>query len=169
MGRNYRRTRLWIDPPFQARLLLRMWLYLLLYTLIAWHLGFVFEVTRELGTKGLGQGIDRLYLDFLGKQRPALAALVVLTPGILYDLLKFSHRVAGPLSRCRAVMQEMARGRPVAEFTPRKYDLMREMIRAFNDLIGEWNRRLRGGANGAGRGAGASAANERLAGPAARR
>jgi hypothetical protein len=117
MKHKYRRTQLWVDPPFQARLLLRMWCYLLVYTLIAWHLGFLFEAMQELGRNGPGQGIDRLYLDFLGRQRPALAALVLLTPGILYDLLKFSHRVAGPLLRCRNLMQEMARGRPVASAT----------------------------------------------------
>ena len=35
MAPKYRRTRLWVDPPFQLRLLARMGCYLLVYVLIA--------------------------------------------------------------------------------------------------------------------------------------
>jgi hypothetical protein len=50
-------------------------------------------------------------------------------------------------------MEEMASGKPVPEFVPRKHDLMRELFQAFNALIKEWNNRLNAHANGQSNGA----------------
>jgi hypothetical protein len=96
----------------------------------------------------VGQGVGNLYLDFLGRQKPLLITLVLVTPILLYDLLKFSHRIAGPLYRCRHVMEEMANGKSVPAFQPRKHDLMRELFQAFNALIAEWNARANAHLNG---------------------
>jgi hypothetical protein len=45
-------------------------------------------------------------------------------------------------------MQEMAEGKPVPEFTPRRHDLMPELFEAFNCLIREWNARAGSERNG---------------------
>ncbi len=148
MGTKYRRTRLWVDPAFQFRLLLRMGFYLLLYTVVVGHIAFVFQVMADFATNGARAGLGGLYMEFIGRQMPLVYALVLTMPIILHNLLKFSHRIAGPLYRCRKVLQEMARGKPVPEFTPRKHDLMRELFQAFNALIKEWNARLSAGVNG---------------------
>jgi hypothetical protein len=42
----------------------------------------------------------------------------------------------------------MAQGQPAEPFVPRKGDLMRELIQAFNALIAVWNARLVPPANG---------------------
>jgi hypothetical protein len=140
----YKRTRLWVDPPFQARLLVRMLFYLTLYTAVIWHIGFTFEAMRHVITTGPDKGISALYRDYFWQQGPLLYGFVLLVPVLLYNLLKFSHRIAGPLYRCRNVMQEMAAGKAVHEFTPRKHDLMRELFAAFNVLIRAWNSRSSG-------------------------
>jgi HAMP domain-containing protein len=142
MATKYNRTRLWVDPPFQFRLLLRMGFYLFLYTACIWHIAFLFEALAAFGADGTFKGLGTLYLEFLARQRPMLFALLLIAPIFLYDLLKFSHRVAGPLFRCRRVMQEMAEGKPVAEFTPRKRDLLGEFFQTFNALIRTWNARV---------------------------
>ena len=141
MKAAYKRGRLWVDPPFQARLLLRMVFYLVAYTAVIWHVGFAFEAMRRVVTEGPTRTISELYVDFFWQQVPLLYTFVLLLPALLYNLLKFSHRIAGPLYRCRNVMQEMAAGKPVREFQPRKNDLMRELFAAFNGLIKAWNAR----------------------------
>src|SRR5947207_11874011 len=73
--------------------------------------------------------------------------MVMILPAFLYDLLKFSHRVAGPLLRCRHLMNEMAAGKTVPEFKPRKYDLMKNFFDAFNALIKKWNAQVNARAN----------------------
>jgi hypothetical protein len=67
---------------------------------------------------------------------------VAIAPVFLYDLVKFSHRVAGPLHRCQSTMQEMADGQVVAEFVRRKHDLLQEFFGAFNALIRTCNARV---------------------------
>jgi hypothetical protein len=67
--------------------------------------------------------------------------LVFLMAGYLLLWTKFSHRIAGPLFRCRQVMREMTEGKTVAEFKPRKHDLLDDFVRDFNSLIREWNTR----------------------------
>jgi hypothetical protein len=143
---HYPRKRLWIDPPLQARLLLRMGLYLLFYVAFVWHVGFLFQAMKEVATGGLSQGIGGLYAEYFERQTSLLLALALILPPILYDLLRFSNRIAGPLYRCRKVMQQMTAGEPVPEFTPRKHDLLREFFQAFNALITVWNARLGGSA-----------------------
>jgi hypothetical protein len=147
MGTKYKRKRLWVDS-FQSRLLLRMGLYLFVFCAIVWHIGFIFHVVGSLAAHGIRQGAAGLYLEYRAAQKPLLYAIVLTGPIFIHDLLKFSNRVAGPLFRCRKVMAEMAEGKPVAEFTPRKYDFMGELFRAFNALIRAWNARVPPGANG---------------------
>jgi hypothetical protein len=139
MATKYKRTRLWIDPGFQSRLLLRLGLYLLLYTAVGLHIGFAFDLVLNYNTRPFGKGFVGAYLEFIALQKPLLCALVIITPVVLYDMVQFSHRVAGPLYRCRKVMQEMASGKRVPEFKPRRHDLMQELFQAFNALIKEWN------------------------------
>jgi hypothetical protein len=141
MGPKFKRKRLWVDPAFQSRLLTRLCLHLLLFALAVVHITFIFELMGSLVFNDVGQGVANLYLDFLGRQKPLLITLVLVAPILLYDLLKFSHRIAGPLYRCRHVMEEMANGKSVPPFQPRKHDLMGELFRAFNALIAEWNAR----------------------------
>jgi hypothetical protein len=145
MKPKYKRTRLWVDPAFQAGLLLRMGFYFFLYVVSVLHIGFCFHVINELGEHGPRGGLWPIYLEFVQQQKPLLIALVVTIPLVYYDLLKFSNRIAGPLFRCRRVMQEMASGKAVPPFEPRKRDFMRELFQAFNALITAWNARV--GAN----------------------
>jgi hypothetical protein len=119
-----------------------MGFYLLAYTIIVWHIGFILAVMVGIAASGLRKGIGDLYVEFLRNQIPLLFAFVLAAPVLLYDLLKFSNRIAGPLYRCRKLMEEMARGKTVPEFQPRQHDFMAEFFRTFNTLVLEWNVRL---------------------------
>jgi hypothetical protein len=147
MGQPFRRTRIWVDSPFQLRLLLRLVSYFALYMFVVFHIGFIWEVVRALTGPGTSHVSAQLYAEYLWKQLPMVIGFFAVAPAFLYDLVKFSHRVAGPLFRCRRLMQEMAAGKPVPEFTPRKGDLMTELFQAFNALIKTWNARIAEGAD----------------------
>jgi HAMP domain-containing protein len=142
MPAKFKRKRLWVDPAFQARLLIRMVCYLVLFIVFVFHVSFVFEAMANYASDAMAKGIGGLYVEYLSQQRTFLFSLLLVAPILLYDLLKYSHRVAGPLFRCRRVMQDMAAGKPVPPFVPRQHDLMGELFQAFNGLITEWNRRL---------------------------
>src|SRR5687767_13213638 len=132
---KYKRSKLLVDKPFQFRLLGRMVMYFVIYMLTMIHVGFVIEVMQNLASDGLRVGVIDAYFEFLVKYKPLLFSFVIIAPIIVYDLLKFSNRVAGPLFRCRRVMIDLAEGKQVNEFVPRKGDLMAELFAAFNVLI----------------------------------
>src|SRR5258708_36512877 len=118
MAQRFKRRRIWVDSPFQLRLLVRLVTYFVLYMFVVFHIGFLWEVVRALSTNGPTHISVQLYGDFLWKQMPMVIGFLAIAPAFLYDLVKFSHRVAGPLFPCRKLMQEMAAGSPVPEFTP---------------------------------------------------
>jgi hypothetical protein len=152
MWQMRKRGRLWVDPVFQSRLLGRIACHLVLWTFALFHFGFGFsfgfETLANLAGHGPARPIGAAYLEFLNQQKGLLIAVVLIAPVLLYDLLKFSHRIAGPLYRCRKVMEEMASGKPVAEFKPRKRDFMQDFFVSFNLLIHEWNNRAGGPTDG---------------------
>jgi hypothetical protein len=152
MGPKNKRIRLWIDPAFQFRLLARIAGHLAFWTVAVFHLGFalstVFRVLTDIATRDVPKSIGQHYLEYFDQQKGMLLTLFLIAPIILYDLLKFSHRIAGPLYRCRKVMDEMASGKTVPEFKPRQHDLMQDLFRSFSALIREWNSRVASSANG---------------------
>jgi hypothetical protein len=137
----FKRTRLIVDRPVQFRLLGRLGAYLLIYTVTLLHVGFAIEVFEKVVMANDGPLVVDLYADYLVRQRALLIGMVLIMPVLLYDLLKFSHRIVGPLFRCRRWMLEMAEGKTVREFIPRKHDLMTELFEAFNVLIKSCNAR----------------------------
>lgn len=137
-----RRTRVWVNPAFQARLLVRVAVYFVIYVVVLSQVGFLFEAGRLLLNDHWDKPVAQVYVEYLSRLRPLLYGLLLITPYLIYDVLVFSHRIAGPLYRCRNVMQEMASGKPVPEFKPRERDLMPEFFATFNALIHEWNLRL---------------------------
>lgn len=139
---KYQRKRLLVDRSFQLRLLLRLLAYAVLCTLITFHASFMVYVFTILLQDGPSQGVVSAYVDFLYRQQGLFWTLVMLAPMVLYDLLKFSNRIAGPLYRCRRVMREMAAGSAVPVFKPREHDLMADFFKDFNALIGVWNEQL---------------------------
>lgn len=141
MGMPYFRKRLWIKPAFQGRLLLHIGSYFLLYLLIICLMGFLLFLQQSLVAKQVKTGVGP-YAAYLGELRPLLYASIILLPYFIYDLIKFSNRVAGPLHRLQRTMREMADGKSVPEFKPRKGDLMPEFFDDFNALVRTWNSRF---------------------------
>jgi hypothetical protein len=142
MGQKYKRKRLWIDPPFQGRLLSRLCLYAFLYFFILYHAGFFLELAfPPQGVELPRSSFGSLYAAYAGRHVATLVCFALTLPAILYDMLELSHRVAGPLFRCRRFIEDMAAGKTVTEFQPRKNDLMRDFFNSFNKLIKVWNAR----------------------------
>jgi hypothetical protein len=139
---HLKRTRLIVDPPVQFRLLGRLGAYLLVYTVTLLHVGFAIEVFEKVVMADDGPLVLNLYVDYLARQKALLIGIALIVPVLLYDLLKFSHRIVGPLFRVRRWMYDMAEGKAVREFVPRKHDLMTELFEAFNVLIKTCNARV---------------------------
>jgi hypothetical protein len=138
MKSQFKRTRLWIDPPLQTQLLLRLTVHLLACSLVLFHIAFLYEVLAYLPDV-LSRGVLTFYTAFWVRLLPLLVALVIVLPLFLYDMIKFSHRFAGPLYRFRKTVETMAAGKQVEPIKIRKRDFLHNWVPAFNTLIRKWN------------------------------
>jgi hypothetical protein len=138
MKAQFKRTRIWIYPSLQSAMLLRLMFYLVSCTLFLFHVAFLYEVIVNVPDV-LSRGVLAFYLDFCIRLVPLFVALIFVAPIFLYDMVKFSHRFAGPLYRFRKTVEAMAAGKPVEPVKIRKRDLLFDWVSPFNALIRRWN------------------------------
>ena len=146
---KYQRSRMFVDSAFQGRLLLRLVLYWALYHVVLWHFLFLFNLlSASMGhdPSAPARSLGTLYREFAVSHSSIVVCFLVTLPILVRDLLKFSHRLAGPLVRFRTTMQQMADGRPVAPVTLRKFDLPSDFLSVFNRMVETWNERVGGSA-----------------------
>jgi hypothetical protein len=145
MRSTFARRRFLVDPSFQLRLVFLMGGYLLLWTIAVFHVYFLYFAMWNLLDSTVHKGLVALYIEFWSREQLILITLFLIAPVVAYKMFKFSHRIAGPLFRCRQLMREMAEGKTVAEFKPREHDLLDDFVRDFNLLVREWNTRFETG------------------------
>jgi hypothetical protein len=72
---------------------------------------------------------------------PAVVTTLLLLPVIVYDTIKLTHRLVGPILRLRRGMREMAAGLPVEKIRFRDGDFWQEFADEFNALADQVERR----------------------------
>jgi hypothetical protein len=73
---------------------------------------------------------------------PALVASFLLLPLVVIDIIRISHRFAGPLVRMRAAMRSLARNERVAPISFREDDFWLEFAQDFNAVAARLQRDL---------------------------
>lgn len=144
---KHQRKRLFVDSAFQGRLLVRLVFYWAIYHVALWHLLFSFNMMSAAmnhDPSAPAKSVGTLYREFAVDHTGIIVCFLVMLPILGRDLLKFSHRLAGPLIRFRNTMQQMADGKPVEPVTLRKYDLPSDFLSAFNKMVTTWNARVGG-------------------------
>jgi len=64
-----------------------------------------------------------------------IAAAVLVLPVLLFDVVRVSHRFAGPLVRFKRHLREAADGGPMRRLSFRDEDFWPEIAEAYNDLL----------------------------------
>jgi hypothetical protein len=124
------RKRLLVDKQVQFLLIKRVLLY--------WACGVVF-ITLPIAisqtfiepSKILGQH----YIDTWRSHWPILATMTVLLPLVLFDILRVSHRFAGPIFRLRRELQRFANRQSAASVKFRDGDFWPDLGDHFTDLM----------------------------------
>jgi len=133
------RKRLLVDVPIQGALVVRVVLYWLMCLFI---IGALLLSWRWFASPPgpLGRDLRELWSQY----GMAAVASAVLLPLVVFDLLRLSHRFAGPMFRLRRSMRDLARGKPVAAIRFREGDFWHEFADDFNAVaarLGELERR----------------------------
>lgn len=72
---------------------------------------------------------------FGSANRPLFLAMAIFCPLLLWDMMRYTHRIAGPMYRFRKAMEEHINGAPLASVQLRDGDLMKEYQDTFNRFV----------------------------------
>jgi len=133
------RRKLYVSRAIQGRLLWRMVGHWLFYNLLVWHALLVVDFHRYAVT-GLFDGGPRMsllefYADFASRNVVLLVMALVVAPITLWDMLKLTHQIAGPLVRFQNTLRKMTAGKPVTKVALREGDLLLEFEEVFNAFL----------------------------------
>jgi hypothetical protein len=122
------RRRIWVHD-FQTRLMLRIGLYLVAFqiitSLVLYLLGRMSAIVRVHAPDSIFD-----YLPLL-----AVATACFLAAAFLYDALRLTHRLIGPVLRMKSVLQAVAAGEAVSLVRLRKGDMLTEVADTLNLML----------------------------------
>jgi len=132
---SFTRKRLFVDRRVQGALALRVLLY---WAICLWGMYCVLAIVPIVLSffVGFDEGPtvgQLLYRTWLGYW-PSLAASLLVLPVIVWDVVRVSHRFAGPMLRLRRSMRDLADGQPVTPVKFRDDDFWSDLAEDFNYL-----------------------------------
>jgi hypothetical protein len=132
------RKKIYVNKLIQGRIIFRVFLYWAVYHIVLWHAMFLFryvEYRGELLAGGRPMPFQELYGSFVLQHYSLAVCAAVVFPIILWDMLCFSHKVAGPLVRFQNVLAQLSRGEPVEKVRLRDGDLLIDFQNSFNAYL----------------------------------
>lgn len=129
-GEKAQRKSLYINRSVQGQLIVRsvmQWFFYMcavLLTIVIW------TVIRSPSQSAIAL-IYQAFMYFW----PAIIASLMILPLFLYDMLKESNRIAGPIHRLKIEMQKFTNGEKVKELRFRDRDHWEEIAEEFNALV----------------------------------
>jgi hypothetical protein len=133
---RYVRKQVFVSSRIQGRLVLRIAVYWIVYHVALWHALFAFRYIESRFSGDLvGQSFRGLYREFFDQYYPILICSLLMLPMFLFDLVKLSHRIAGPLVQFRHRIADMVAGKEVRRVRLRDGDLLDEFETAFNAYV----------------------------------
>jgi hypothetical protein len=121
------RKKIWIDR-FQTRLSLSIALYFAVYQVAIWSLVVIERHVAARLELLLGQGTSGLIVFMT-------ATVAILGLLFIYDAIRLSHRLVGPLYRFRKTIQAITAGDAPNLVTLRKGDFLQEMKDELNAML----------------------------------
>ena len=134
----YPRKRLFVNREIQGRLLARTALYWVLYHAVLWMAMFFYRYAEHRGAVMAGaepRSFSDLYGQFLHEHHALWFCAFAILPIVLWDLLKFSHRVVGPLVRFQHSLESLTAGETIHEVRLRNGDLLFDLQTTFNQYL----------------------------------
>lgn len=122
------RGKLLIDNQVQLTLIRRIMLHWVAF--MALFLTIVFAIDFFIREPGVT--ITESLSLTVQKNGLVLILMVAMMPSFLLDTVKLSHRFAGPISRLKSGLSDLAEGREVQQINLRKNDFWGELASDFN-------------------------------------
>lgn len=136
-SRGQRKT-LYVSRSIQGVVMGRFALYWIGYHFTLWHAMLLYGYIRgNLLTAFTGGGMSfwEYYMAFFQANNTILIAAAAICPIMLWDTLRVTHRIAGPIVRFKDVLKRLSRGEHVEKVQLREKDLMDDLRDAFNEFL----------------------------------
>lgn len=73
--------------------------------------------------------------QFFTDSRPLFLAMLVFCPLMIWDMMKYSHRIAGPLYRFNKAMRDHIAGTPLQAVKLRDDDMLKDFQDTYNEFV----------------------------------
>jgi hypothetical protein len=133
--RRFPRKRFFVDRQVQGTLLVRAVMYWALSVLMVTVLLLCWRITTG-PARILYTHFDELWFRY----SPVLICGIVIMPIMLFDLVRLTHRFAGPMVRLRRGMRQLAAGERVAPIHFREGDFWLDFAAEFNAVAARMER-----------------------------
>jgi hypothetical protein len=128
--RDSRRTKLVVDPVVQGAIVKRFLLCWACCTILAAILLTAVYVFAEPD-----QQVIKHFGAVMARHWPILGASVAMLPIVVWDAIRFSHRVAGPICRIRRSLCHIAEGDEIRPLQFRGRDFWKDLGEQVNVLL----------------------------------
>lgn len=130
--RRQNRTKKLVNWNLQGPLLLRLVIYM-----IAYHAALICLLIITMGVQSSAAVLRDSPLPatpalFRSQVAPLLLCMFLMMPFMLWDLMKLTHRVAGPLYRFETALRDFVRSGTLQTVRTRKGDLLNDFEQQFN-------------------------------------
>ena len=132
------RRQVYVNRTIQGRMLRRFALMWFVYHVVLWNAMFLYRYLQYRGELLAGAAplpFADLYSHFFLQHYSVLVCALAVLPVLLWDMVRMTHRVAGPLVRFQRALSELAEGRRVDRVQIRDGDLLIEFQDEFNTFL----------------------------------
>ncbi len=128
--RNRLREKIFVGSPIQVALVKRAILYWAAFTVfVAVLLAAIHSFARP------DQGPWAHFLNVLLHHWPILLLSVAMLPLVIYDSIRFSHRLAGPMLRFHQELERHSQGEEIRPLHFRQNDFWKDLAEQINLLV----------------------------------
>ena len=136
----FKRSKLFVSRGIQGALSLRFGLYWVMYHICLWNGAFMYFFLRARLSQLTGSdqpmlSLSEMYALFLKEYIPITVAAGLLLPVVIYELIRQTHRIAGPLVRFSHAMNDMMAGKTIQPVKLREGDMLTDFEKLFNEFV----------------------------------
>ena len=136
------RKAIFVSGPIQGRLTTRIGLYWVLYHFVLWHALFAYRyVEFRMANRLPDVTFRELYGEFVLHYYPIVLCAITMLPIFIIDLVRLTHKIAGPIVQFQKRLKQMTAGEAVQRVRLRKGDFMQELESALNEYIDHYEQR----------------------------
>jgi methyl-accepting chemotaxis protein len=115
---------------FQHKLIARMIFYGAVYQLTLWNFLFCWRLLASGGGNFFQE-----YAQFSREFAPMLLCFLLVMPPLIWDAVRFSHRIAGPIVQINSAIRNVTEGSPLDYVRLRENDELTELQDDFNSML----------------------------------